>query len=276
MAKIDDILKEIQKNFDKSIFGPPEPGSLRLGRKPMVSTYEAMQPLVQVRSNWDAFVSFIRKAEVVVRAPKFLRKSKGIYYGHINVGTGRGIFPQVFLKVGTNEIQVPTPTSLDTSLMRSDKLVVYQLPGIGWLHGCKLQLGHIPEGVSGDHKQKICELLVEDCGEEKYASLKARIQFEWDAVQKNADELMKAHLSGSQSHKERDSFVTKLSNLLAKSPDLIEVDPDVVLTIFQMDPKELEKMIGFMKRNVADIDVIVEEDVKKAQDLAKVQSVMES
>ena len=75
------------------------------------------------------------------------------------------------------------------------------------------------------------------------------------------------------SPRESKKFQEKLVRLLKYAPSIMELDPNVIMTCFGIDPASVESLASFLKTNRADLQFITVADIEEAQNLAKVVDV---
>lgn len=226
-----------------------------------------MGPLREMRQEWDGLVDFIRSAKVVTKTPK-VRRRYSERNGHVKVGSGRGIHPQVFLVSGKRTVCLDGPDGLETSSRRHG-IVEHHMPKFS------LTLAFRSYGVWWTaYGLEIVEAFYADCGG-ALQTLDGQVKAEWRRVEENADRVLREHLKES-APAERKKLVKKLQKALMKSPGLTEIPVEALFAVFRLGHKEIGVLKAFVMRNKADLDIAGVDEIRQAQKLAKVAGVMDT
>ena len=89
------------------------------------------------------------------------------------------------------------------------------------------------------------------------------------------DELTNSRIDKTK-NKEANKFQSKLVKFLKGNPKVAEIDPDLIMTCFHMDPNTLKAMRQFIYVNRHDLAFISTDDIVTAQNLAKIGQVHDS
>lgn len=97
----------------------------------------------------------------------------------------------------------------------------------------------------------------------------------WKKTEANAPNIVKAFM-GKAGGKEGAKFREKLRKFLKDVPGLLELSPQLMLECMQVDPRDLDELSKFLRRNKSDLMFVSLEDFDNTQKEAQVQKVMES
>ncbi len=232
---------------------------------------EETQKLAKGREHFLALLHFAQTCNVVISKTKVLRVR-----GSSNRGAfqhkGRFVMPNIALVSGEKKIVIEY---LDDVKDFDDRTGQVCLPhiyarwggislGSQWDKAASYyrftdDLAKAFKHSAGAHWQEVCQ----------------QVRDEWKKVETNLDQLVdkQFEIKGNQ---ERREFQLKLMSMLGKTKGLIDASPEAVFEIFKLGYDDIEKLARFTSRNKADIGLITLDDVKTAQDEARVKSVMES
>jgi hypothetical protein len=124
------------------------------------------------------------------------------------------------------------------------------------------------------HSREVIALVQEICGD-RLDALQVELLRMRAEVGTRVDELVAEHIQ-KKSRKEAAKFREKFVKFLKSSPELINSDPDFILTCFRLDPLALEALQEFLKTSRSDLPFITRDDITDAQDVAKIVEVHDS
>jgi hypothetical protein len=117
--------------------------------------------------------------------------------------------------------------------------------------------------------------LIHEVYGERLDALDAQLNKLRNEVGSKVDELIGYRVEKTKST-EANKFQTKLVNFLKKNPKVAEIDTDLIMSCFHLDPKILDAMQKFLYANRSDLIFVTKQDITIAQDLAKIEQIHNS
>lgn len=111
--------------------------------------------------------------------------------------------------------------------------------------------------------------------DERADVLKAELEGRWKQLEHEGPEIVRNHFAkrGGMIRKE---FRERMVKAVKDCDTMLDEDPEFVLRVMQLTPRELEVLAKFSKRNESDLELVTPDDVREVLDIARVQGVQGS
>jgi hypothetical protein len=217
-----------------------------------------------IRESYDELYvirKFLLNCDIKKANPKILRIKPDAQYIEID---NLYICPQLFLYTKNKYIPIKGKFKID-SIGKNNILTNFYI-------GRVLLSGRINPLYLEDLYEVFSEGL-----HEKLKTFKSITDQEWDCLTLNAKSILNAHKK-KNSKRERNNFKKKLTRLLAKNPELIQLKPSELLNIMNsgISNESILMLHKFVQRNKADFNIVKKTDIQAAINSAKVHDIINS
>lgn len=250
-AKIEQVISEIEVEFFfEEVKGYSYPNDAR-------KNWESSRP--KLETHITEVISFIQDCKIEILKPQVMRVNKSSWTYIFDTPSIKHEYlyvrPQMSLTYKDKTVLVCNPAEID-----KDMAFIKGIDSFVRL------VGPFPHDILHQYFSEEISRIKE---------IRKIILDEYERVKREASTYVKEFRS-RRSASEKRKFQKKLGNLMEKFPNLVDVDPNTLLSFMVIEEDDIQAIKLFAKRNRADAFIADADDVLEAQKIGRTAAVLKS